>query len=120
VIRGFSSSWHRRSDGTVSLEGVRFEMPNRFRHLARVHVRYARWDLRTADLVDARTGALLSTIYPINKVRNAERRRRRLDPVAPAPPPPESGMAPLLKKLLADYAALGVPPAYIPKEEEPR
>lgn len=107
----------RRSDGTVSLEGVRFEIPNRFRHLARVYVRYARWDLREADLVDDRTGALLATIHPVNKVRNAEGHRRRLDPVAPAPPPPESGMAPLLKRLLADYAALGVPPAYIPKEE---
>jgi len=26
-------------------------------------------------------------------------------------------VAPLLKKLLADYAASGLPPAYIPKQE---
>jgi transposase InsO family protein len=110
----------RRSDGTVSLEGVRFEIPNRFRHLARVPVRYARWDLREADLIDLHTGTRVATIYPVNKVRNAEGHRRRLDPVAPAPPPPPSGMAPLLTKLLAEYAALGIPPAYIPKEEEPR
>src|SRR3989338_3074217 len=39
----------RRSDGTLSLEGRRFELPTRYRALRRVHVRYARWDLRSAD-----------------------------------------------------------------------
>jgi len=34
----------RRSDGTVSLEGSRFEIPARYRHLARAHLRYARWN----------------------------------------------------------------------------
>jgi transposase InsO family protein len=110
----------RRSDGTVSLEGIRFEIPNRFRHLARVPVRYARWDLREADLVDPHTGTRLATIHPVNKVRNADGHRRRLDSVTAVPPSPASGMAPLLTKLLADYAALGIPPAYMPKEEELR
>ncbi len=35
----------RRCDGTVSLEGARFEIPARYRHLSTVHLRYARWDL---------------------------------------------------------------------------
>lgn len=47
----------RRSDGTASLAGERFEIPSRFRHLAMVHPRYARWDLTRVDLVDVRTGA---------------------------------------------------------------
>lgn len=106
----------RRSDGTLSIEGVRFEIPNRFRHIERLTVRYARWDLCSADLVDERTNAMLATIHPLNKLANAEGYRRRLDPVA-STAPLQSQMAPLLKKLLADYAALGVPPAYIPKEE---
>jgi len=112
-----STRSQRRSDGTLSIEGVRFEVPNRFRHLQRLHVRYARWDLSCADLADERTGALLASIRPLNKTKNAEGLRRHLDPVGPALPPPEAEMAPLLKKLLAEYAALGVPPAYIPKEE---
>jgi hypothetical protein len=95
---------------------VRFEIPNRFRHIERLTVRYARWNLSSADLVDERTDAMLATIHPLNKLANAEGHRRRLDPVA-FTAPPQSQMAPLLKKLLADYAALGVPPAYIPKEE---
>ena len=42
----------RRSDGTISLEGVRFEIPARYRHFREVTVRYARWDLGRIDLVD--------------------------------------------------------------------
>ena len=44
----------RRSDGTVSLAARRFEIPARYRHLGRVQLRYARWDLSAVDLVDAR------------------------------------------------------------------
>ncbi|MBM3499991.1 MAG: transposase family protein [Armatimonadetes bacterium] len=112
-----ASRSQRRSDGTVSLEGVRFEIPNRFRHIERLELRYARWDLSSADLVDERSGALLATIFPLNKLANADGRRRHLEPAGPTPAPPPSEMAPLLKKLLADYAAAGVPPAYIPKED---
>jgi transposase InsO family protein len=35
----------RRSDGTVTVEGVRFEVPARLAHLPRLTVRFARWDL---------------------------------------------------------------------------
>jgi transposase InsO family protein len=108
----------RRSDGTLSVEGVRFEVPSRFRHLERLWVRYARWDRSSVDVVDERTGAVLATLYPLNKSRNAEGQRRRLEPVGSAEPPPASGMAPLLRKLLKDYSALGLPPAYVPKEEK--
>jgi hypothetical protein len=80
-------------------------------------VRYARWDLSCADVVEEPTGTLVATLRPLNKVKNAEGHRRRLDPLPSDCPPPQSQVAPLLKKLLADYAAMGVPPAYIPKEE---
>lgn len=42
----------RRSDGTISLEGVRFEIPSRYRHFSDVVARYARWNLSRVDLVD--------------------------------------------------------------------
>src|SRR5690606_17678355 len=35
----------RTSDGTISLDGQRFELPSRYRHLDRVTLRYASWDL---------------------------------------------------------------------------
>lgn len=111
----------RHSDGTVSLDGVRFEIPDRYRHLARVTLRYARWDLGHVTLVDDRTGVALSPVFPLDRARNADGQRRRRQPIAsePAPPPPSARgeLAPLLRKLMAEYAATGLPPAYLPTEE---
>ena len=105
----------RRSDGTASLAGERFEIPSRFRHLAMVNLRYARWDMTRVDLVDARTGTILCPVRPLDKSANADGQRRRLAPVAANAAPIEpSGLAPLLRQLLADYAATGLPPAYLP------
>ena len=109
----------RRSDGTLSLEGRRFEIPARFRHLSVLHVRYARWDLTCVDLIDARTGTILCPLRPLDKSANADGQRRRLDPVDPdLTALPASGMAPLLRELLAEYAATGLPPAYLPTPEK--
>ena len=110
----------RRSDGTLTLDGVRFELPGRLHHLARVAVRYARWDLSQAAVVDERTGAEVAAIYPVNKVNNASGQRRRRQTDAAAAPAAPSGVAPLLQKLLAEYAATGLPPAYLPKPENPK
>ena len=105
----------RRSDGTVTLSGARFEIPSRHRHLQQVHLRYARWDLSRVDLVDARTGAILCPVKPLDKSANARGRRRRLTPadvdLSPLTP---KGLPALMTQLLADYAATGVPPAYLP------
>ena len=105
----------RRADGTVTLHGQRLEIPSRYHALAVVHLRYARWDLTRVDLVDPHTGAVLCPITPLDKSANAERMRRPRAPAAlDLSPLPPSGMAPLLTQLLADYAATGLPPAYLP------
>jgi transposase InsO family protein len=104
----------RRSDGTISLDGVRLEVPSRYRTLPQVHVRYARWDLRSVALVDPDAGVDLCPLYPLDRQRNADGRRAALQPVEQTEPPPPSGVAPLLKKLMADYAATGLLPAYTP------
>jgi transposase InsO family protein len=109
----------RRSDGTVSLAGQRFEIPARYRHLTVVHLRYARWDLTQVDLVDPRTAAILCPVKPLDKSANADGQRRRLSPVTTdLSPLPPSGIAPLLRQLLADYAATGLPPAYLPRTDK--
>ena len=105
----------RRSDGTLTVGGVRYEIPSRYRTLLRPTVRWASWDLSSVDLVDARTGVVLATLYPIDKHANADGQRRVLDPepeldAEPAP----SGIAPLLRELMSEYAATGLPPAYVP------
>src|SRR5271170_5666363 len=77
----YSNCWvcglnvQRQSDGTIALEGVRFEVPARFRHFREVVVRYARWDLSRVDLVDPRHGTLLAPLYPLDRAANADGRR---------------------------------------------
>jgi putative transposase len=110
----------RKSDGTVVIEGRRFEIPNRYRHLTRLEVRYAGWDLGIVHLVDQRTGKVLSRLYPQDKTQNANGLRRVLDPISPAPTEvkPATGIAPLLARLIDQQAATGLPPPYLPKSED--
>jgi putative transposase len=108
----------RRSDGTLSLDGTRFEIPSRYRTLLQPTVRYARWDLGRVDLVDAHTGAILCPLYPLDKSANADAHRRRLAVPDASPSPPAAGMAPLLRQLIDAQTATGLPPAYLPKESE--
>ncbi|MBI3264698.1 MAG: transposase, partial [Acidobacteria bacterium] len=109
----------RRSDGTISVAGVRFEVPARFAHLPRLTIRSTRWDLSCVLLCEARSGTLLTKLYPLDKTRNAEGVRRPLTLPASTPPPPATGVAPLLDALLRQSRATGLPPAYLPKDDPP-
>lgn len=107
----------RRSDGTVLIEARRFEVPSAFRHLDRLLVRYASWDLTQVHLVDEHTGAVCSRLYPLDKTENAKGVRRPLEPLATRATRAPTGIAPLLEKLMAQQAATGLPPPYLPKDE---
>ena len=111
----------RRSDGTITVEGIRYEVPSAYRTLVRATVRVARWDLSSVDLVDPRTGTHLATLLPLDKERNADRQRRALPDDATSPDtsasPAAVGVAPLLRAQMAAYAATGLPPAYLPKHD---
>jgi len=115
----------RRSDGTVTIAGVRYEVPSRYRTLERLSVRYAEWDLSMVHLVDGRSGALLAPLYPLDRTKNGTQSRRLLAEVASTAPTtavsttspatiPE--MAPLLRHLITTYDRAGLPPAYLPKD----
>jgi transposase InsO family protein len=111
----------RQSDGTLQLQGVRFEVPARLRHLRQQQVHYQGWDLSRAWLVDPRTGDELAQIYPQDKTKNSQGQRRTLSPPAEtvSPLPPDADPCPpLLRKLLSDYAATGLPPAIIALAED--
>jgi putative transposase len=119
----------RSGDGTISLDGVRFEIPARFRHFRKVVVRYARWDLGRVDLVDPQSGTVLARLYPLDRQANADGRRLPIDPgqsddlddgTSPASTAdnggPDKPLPPLLKRILDEYSASGAPPAYLPKK----
>jgi putative transposase len=115
----------RRSDGTASLDGVRFEIPQAFGHLRELTLRYARWDRSCADIVDPRTGTIQATIYPLDKTRHADGQRRQIPkptglssrPVATLKGTNTTAQsdtqAPLMRHLQAQFAATGLPPAYL-------
>jgi transposase InsO family protein len=122
AFRMHATRKQRRSDGTVCLEGRRYEVPSRYRNLEQVCLRYARWDLSTVDLFDDRNKKILCTLRPLDKTKNAEGIRRSrgnsVDLAADASAPAASGsIAPLLRKYMAEYSATGLPPAYLPKHD---
>ena len=101
-------------------------MPNAFRHLDRVLVRYARWDLSQVHLVDEHSGQISARLYPLDKNANANGIRRPLEPVARrgaagsgAHVTPATGIAPLLENLIRKQRATGLPPPYLSQVERP-
>jgi transposase InsO family protein len=110
----------RRSDGSITVKGVRFEIPSRFRFIKEIYVRYQSWDLSRIFMMDKRNDHLLATLYPQDKSKNADGRRRLLANPALSVDIPKDGsepLPPLLNKYMAQYAATGLPPAYLPKED---
>jgi len=109
----------RQSDATVVVDGIRYELPVRFAHLSSVVLRAPSWDKSNMILVDQKTDAPLTRLLPQDKTRNASGMRRSVHNTDTATPPVSSENQPipaLLKKWLTDYAATGLPPAYLIKE----
>lgn len=109
----------RRSDGTIVIDGRRFEVAARYRHIERLEVRYAEWDLSIVHLVDERSGAVLGRLYPQDKAANATGLRRAIEDLPPwtVDRPPDTPIPPLLARLLDAQAATGLPPAYLPMHD---
>ena len=82
-------------------------------------MRAAFWDLSHVYLVDPKTGAILCRLFPLDKRKNAQGERAAkgspLDKPTATVSAVASGMAPLLQKLIQQYATTGLPPAYLPK-----
>ena len=112
----------RQSDGTISVQGVRFELPSRLRVLRKVQVRYQSWDLGQVWVVDPKTGHVITQARPLDKSENSDAKRRLLHPADNSQAQKNSGVPldpipPRMQQLLIEYAATGCPPAYLPKDE---
>ena len=108
----------RRSDATVTVEGVRYQVPAPWRHLRRLDLRVTRWDLSSVDMVDRRNDERLAVLYPVDKHRNADGRRRRTGARDGNDQPTGTEPAPLLQRLLDEQAASGLPPAWLPHDTD--
>jgi len=114
----------RRSDGTFTVDRVRFEVPSRFRHFERLTIRYARWDLSRLLLVDPTSGRVIAPLYPLDRTKNAsgvraavEARASETSTAAEEETKSPDTLPPLLEKLLSDYEADGLPPGYVSKPD---
>ena len=110
----------RRSDGTFTLDGVRFQVPTRFRHLENLTLAYARWDLSRATILDPDTLLEIEDTFPLNKVMNSSMKRK---PVHRFQPPLSSdseneNLPPLLQRYLQKQASESFITGYIPLEKE--
>lgn len=133
LVEAFTTRERRRQrqgDGTVSIEGKRFEVPAQFAHFRDLYVRFARWDLSQIWLADDHDH-LVARLLPLDRAANATGHRRPTpkaaavatsEPIATGGAPSVGAVAPLLNRLLAEYESTGLPPAYLPTNttKEPR
>ncbi len=110
----------RKSDGTISIEGTRFEIPGRYRHIKHLTVCYARWNLQLVHLLDSRTDKCICRIYPLDKEANADRRRRKIpqEPAAEFEERPQEELPPYMIEMLDKYESSGKPPGYLSKPSD--
>ena len=119
AFRMESPRTQRRSDGTTSIEGVRFEIPGRFRHMHKITVRFARWDLSEVSLVSQETNQILCALYPLDKEKNSNARRRQIaEPSIDSPLENRDteALPPYLLELMKRFDESGFPPPFITQD----
>jgi putative transposase len=108
----------RRSDNTLTFDGVRYELPVRYRHMETVCLRVRGWDKRSVLLIDAHKDHVLCVLYPLDKEKNADGRRGIITQTADAESDDaSSGIAPLLAELIDDYEQAGLAAGYLHLDE---
>lgn len=120
AFRMDASRVQRRTDGTVSIEGIRLEIPLRYRAFKHLKVRYARWNPVYAHLVSRDTNKAIVRLYVLDKHKNINGKRERIQDIDLEHQDTcckDDAVAPLLEDMLAEFSATGHPPAFIHKEE---
>jgi len=112
----------RKSDGTISLEGIRFEVPSAYRHHSELWIHFVSWDLSSVYLVDSRTRCPVAILLPLDKLNNASGKRAVHTAVAPARSIPNQSellkqLPPQMQKLLKERTQAHLPPVYLPQTD---
>jgi len=68
----------KKEDGTISLNGITFELPAEYKHLQKVTVRFASWDLSKIYLISD-SGVIFASAFPLNAYQNASGIRRKYE-----------------------------------------
>jgi transposase InsO family protein len=107
----------RQKDGTVSIAGIRYEIPSAYRHHIKVSIRMASWDKSHAYLCHPLDGRILVKILPLDKIKNAEGHRRRHAQADYGGSQKEridiESLPPLLQEIVREHQLSGLPPSYI-------
>ena len=69
----------RKTDATITLDGVRFQVPQCYVHMDSLLLRYARWDLGEAEVLCPDTHKILCFIFPVNKILNSNAARKNIE-----------------------------------------
>lgn len=73
----------RCTDSSISLDGVRFQIPQCYAHMETLLLRYARWDLGEAEILCPDTKKSLCVIHPLNKLLNSSGARQEIESALP-------------------------------------
>jgi putative transposase len=68
----------RKTDSTVTLDGVRFQVPQCYTHMDSLFLRYARWDLGEAEILCPDSYKSLCVIIPLDKLANSSGIRKSI------------------------------------------
>ncbi len=107
----------RRSDATISVVSKRFEIPYQYKHFRKIRIRYAKWDLSLIHMVSD-SGKIIARIYPLDKSKNSSGARKVIPIEKEDKTIDESDkLPPLLEEIISKYENIGLPPAYLPKDD---
>ena len=110
----------RRSDGTIPIEGIRFEIPYQYKHFKDIKFHYAKWNLGFVHIVDQDSN-ILCRILPLDKSANSSGIRKKITIEESEETVGEiketNGLPPLLEYISNEYTKQGLPPAYLPKDQ---
>ncbi|MBF0442224.1 MAG: DDE-type integrase/transposase/recombinase [Oligoflexales bacterium] len=104
----------RHSDGTIKIYDILFRLPQRFWHLDRVLVRYARWDLSFVHIVDYASGKEIMKIYPVDKLKNSDGQRRLIEtPVEISQERKRTVLPSYMQEMMRQYFELSNKPLWV-------
>lgn len=104
----------RMSDNTISISGVRYQVPKLYWNQSKLRVSYARWNLKAVDILNDETGKPIASIYPVDKLQNATMNSYKLIEMREGI---EKTLPPLLQELYYKSKDSGSNQTYIPKDD---